>query len=164
MPKGVATLQKKRRLYTECPRGVATGLHGARLAVDAVATASTSSPRSDACPVCRVGRMQVQETWFAQRTARESRVPCSSVTRRKGGETRCVLPLSDVLPCGLTGEVRPEVAGVCPRQGTRPGQRRLPTHAGIRARALKSLAGMPCKTTSSRDLASRPPLRSDQSP
>jgi hypothetical protein len=39
-------------------------------AVDAVATASTSSPRSDACPVCRVGRMQVQETWFAQRTAR----------------------------------------------------------------------------------------------
>ena len=40
-------------------------------AVDASATVSTPSPRSDACPVCRVGRMQVQETWFAQRTARD---------------------------------------------------------------------------------------------
>jgi len=39
-------------------------------AVNAVATASTP-PRSDGCPVCRVGRMQVQETWFAQRTARD---------------------------------------------------------------------------------------------
>jgi hypothetical protein len=29
------------------------------------------SPRSDGCPVCRVGRMQVQETWFAQRTAQD---------------------------------------------------------------------------------------------
>jgi hypothetical protein len=40
-------------------------------AVDAIATASTSPPRSEACPVCRVGRMQVQDTWFAQRTARD---------------------------------------------------------------------------------------------
>jgi hypothetical protein len=40
-------------------------------AVDASATASTSPPRADACPACRVGRMQVQETWFAQRTARD---------------------------------------------------------------------------------------------
>jgi len=40
-------------------------------AVDASATASTPPPRSDVCPVCRVGRMQVQETWFAQRTARD---------------------------------------------------------------------------------------------
>jgi len=40
-------------------------------AVNAVATASTSHPRSDGCPVCRVGRMQVQETWFAQRTAQD---------------------------------------------------------------------------------------------
>jgi Putative transposase len=40
-------------------------------AVDAIATASTPPPRADACPVCRVGRMQVQETWFAQRTARD---------------------------------------------------------------------------------------------
>jgi hypothetical protein len=39
--------------------------------VDAIATASMPPPRSDACPVCRVGRMQVQETWFAQRTARD---------------------------------------------------------------------------------------------
>ena len=39
--------------------------------VDASATASTPPPRADACPVCRVGRMQVQETWFAQRTARD---------------------------------------------------------------------------------------------
>ena len=39
--------------------------------VEAPATASTPPPRSDACPVCRVGRMQVQETWFAQRTARD---------------------------------------------------------------------------------------------
>ena len=40
-------------------------------AVDAIATASTPPPRSDVCPICRVGRMQVQETWFAQRTARD---------------------------------------------------------------------------------------------
>jgi hypothetical protein len=40
-------------------------------AVDAIATASTLHPRSDACPVCHVGQMQVQETWFAQRTARD---------------------------------------------------------------------------------------------
>jgi hypothetical protein len=40
-------------------------------AVDAIATASTPPPRADACPVCRVGRMQVQDTWFAQRTARD---------------------------------------------------------------------------------------------
>lgn len=39
--------------------------------VDASATASMPPPRADACPVCRVGRMQVQETWFAQRTARD---------------------------------------------------------------------------------------------
>jgi hypothetical protein len=38
-------------------------------AVDAIATAATPPPRSEACPVCRVGRMQVQETWCAQRTA-----------------------------------------------------------------------------------------------
>jgi hypothetical protein len=38
---------------------------------DAIATASTPHSRSEACPVCRVGRMQVQETWFAQRTARD---------------------------------------------------------------------------------------------
>jgi hypothetical protein len=42
-----------------------------RPTVDAIATASTSPPHADACPVCRVGRMQVQETWFAQRTARD---------------------------------------------------------------------------------------------
>ena len=41
------------------------------LAVDAIATASTLPPRPETCPVCRVGRMQVQETWFAQRTARD---------------------------------------------------------------------------------------------
>ena len=41
------------------------------LAVDATATASMPHPRSDACPVCRVGQMQVQETWFAQRAARD---------------------------------------------------------------------------------------------
>jgi putative transposase/transposase-like zinc-binding protein len=39
--------------------------------VDALATASKPHPRSDGCPVCRVGRMQVQETWFSQRTARD---------------------------------------------------------------------------------------------
>ena len=38
-------------------------------AVNAIATASTSPSRSEGCPVCRVGRMQVQETWFAQRAA-----------------------------------------------------------------------------------------------
>jgi hypothetical protein len=27
-------------------------------------------PRSDVCPACHVGRMQVQETWFPQHTAR----------------------------------------------------------------------------------------------
>ena len=40
-------------------------------AVDATATASMLHPRSDACPVCRVGQMQVQETWFAQRASRD---------------------------------------------------------------------------------------------
>jgi hypothetical protein len=44
-------------------------------AMDASATASTPHPRSDACPVCRVGRMKVQETWFAQRTARDGSGP-----------------------------------------------------------------------------------------
>jgi hypothetical protein len=39
--------------------------------VDASATAATLHPRSEVCPVCRVGRMQVQETWFAQRTAQD---------------------------------------------------------------------------------------------
>jgi Putative transposase/Transposase zinc-binding domain len=39
--------------------------------VDAPATASRPHPRSDRCPVCPGGRMQVQETWFAQRTARD---------------------------------------------------------------------------------------------
>jgi Putative transposase len=40
-------------------------------AVDAIATAATPPPRSEACPVCRVGRMQVQETWCAPRPARD---------------------------------------------------------------------------------------------
>ena len=44
-------------------------------AVDAIAPASTPHPRSDVCPVCRVGQMQVQETWFAQRTARDGSRP-----------------------------------------------------------------------------------------
>jgi Putative transposase len=39
--------------------------------VDATATASRPHPRSDRCPVCLGGQMQVQETWFAQRTARD---------------------------------------------------------------------------------------------
>jgi hypothetical protein len=38
--------------------------------VDVSATAATPHSRSEACPVCRVGRMQVQETWYAQHTAR----------------------------------------------------------------------------------------------
>jgi hypothetical protein len=40
-------------------------------AMDVRATAPTSPSRSEACPVCRVGRMQVQETWYAQHTARD---------------------------------------------------------------------------------------------
>jgi hypothetical protein len=40
-------------------------------AVDAVATASMLPRRAEGCPVCRVGQMQVQETWFAQRTVRD---------------------------------------------------------------------------------------------
>jgi hypothetical protein len=39
--------------------------------VDATTTASKPPPRSEGCPVCHVGRMQVQEMWFAQRTARD---------------------------------------------------------------------------------------------
>jgi hypothetical protein len=44
---------------------------GTRPAMDAMATTSTPPPRSAACPVCRVGRMQVQETWYAQHTVRD---------------------------------------------------------------------------------------------
>ena len=33
--------------------------------------ASPLRPRSDVCPACHVGRMQVQDTWFPQRTARD---------------------------------------------------------------------------------------------
>jgi hypothetical protein len=40
-------------------------------AVNVIATVSTPHPRADACPVCHVGRMQVQDTWLAQRTARD---------------------------------------------------------------------------------------------
>jgi hypothetical protein len=40
-------------------------------AVDAIATTSMPHPQADACPVCHVGRMQVQEAWFAQHTARD---------------------------------------------------------------------------------------------
>jgi hypothetical protein len=39
--------------------------------VDGSARASTPPPRSATCPVCRVGRMQVQETWYAPHTARD---------------------------------------------------------------------------------------------
>lgn len=39
--------------------------------VDAIATATTPPPRSEVCPVCRVGRMQGQETWFAPHSARD---------------------------------------------------------------------------------------------
>jgi hypothetical protein len=42
---------------------------------DSVATASPPRSRSEGCPVCHVGRMQVQETWFAQRTARDISCP-----------------------------------------------------------------------------------------
>ena len=42
---------------------------------DAVATASPPRARSEGCPVCHVGRMQVQETWFAQRPARDISQP-----------------------------------------------------------------------------------------
>jgi hypothetical protein len=37
--------------------------------VDLTATASKPQPLSEVCPACRVGRMQVQETCFPQRTA-----------------------------------------------------------------------------------------------
>lgn len=37
--------------------------------VDLPATASKPQPLSEVCPACHVGRMQVQETWFPQRTA-----------------------------------------------------------------------------------------------
>jgi hypothetical protein len=37
--------------------------------IDATTSASRPSPPSDICPACHVGRMQVQDTWFPQRTA-----------------------------------------------------------------------------------------------
>ena len=39
--------------------------------VDLTATASKPPPRSEVCPACHIGRMQVQETWFPQGTARD---------------------------------------------------------------------------------------------
>lgn len=38
---------------------------------DVSAPASLLPRRAEECPVCRVGRMQVQETWFAQHSARD---------------------------------------------------------------------------------------------
>ena len=37
--------------------------------VDALPSPSRPSPPSAVCPACHVGRMQVQDTWFPQRTA-----------------------------------------------------------------------------------------------
>jgi hypothetical protein len=36
--------------------------------VDALPSTSRPAPPSDVCPACHVGRMQVQDTWFPQRT------------------------------------------------------------------------------------------------
>jgi hypothetical protein len=49
----------------------ALSLSEANPPVDSTATASKPQPPSDVCPACQVGRMQVQETWFPQRTARD---------------------------------------------------------------------------------------------
>jgi hypothetical protein len=39
--------------------------------VDSTAPASRPPSPSDVCPACHLGRMQVQETWFPQRTAQD---------------------------------------------------------------------------------------------
>jgi hypothetical protein len=39
--------------------------------MDSTAMAPTPQSPSDGCPACHVGRMQVQETWFPQATARD---------------------------------------------------------------------------------------------
>jgi hypothetical protein len=47
----------------------------ARPLVDSTAMASRPPSPSDVCPVCHIGRMQVQETWFPQRIARDVSCP-----------------------------------------------------------------------------------------
>jgi len=42
-----------------------------RAAGDLARPGPSRPSRSDGCPACHVGRMQVQDTWFAQRTARD---------------------------------------------------------------------------------------------
>jgi hypothetical protein len=49
--------------------------HEASPHVDSTATASRPPSPSDVCPACHIGRMQVQETWFPQRTARDVSCP-----------------------------------------------------------------------------------------
>ncbi len=47
----------------------------ARPPVDSTAMASRPPSPFDVCPACHLGRMQVQETWFPQRTARDVSYP-----------------------------------------------------------------------------------------
>jgi len=47
----------------------------ARPLVDSTAMASRPPSPSDVCPICHIGRMQVQETWFPQRIARDISCP-----------------------------------------------------------------------------------------
>jgi hypothetical protein len=64
---GVRTIKLPlcRRLLGQAPRRPATVSPASDTA------AARPPPPPDVCPTCHVGRMQVQETWFPQRTARD---------------------------------------------------------------------------------------------
>jgi hypothetical protein len=53
--------------------------HAGKAISDTVEGASAGVTRSEACPSCRVGRMQVRETWFAQKPARELPEPITVI-------------------------------------------------------------------------------------
>jgi putative transposase len=56
-----------RRVLAQVP-GCATPVSSAH---DAATPGPPLPPRSEVCPACHVGRMQAQETWFPQHTARD---------------------------------------------------------------------------------------------
>ena len=78
------TLPRCREILGQAPVAPAE----TRPAVDASASAAPPRPRTDGCPLCGVGQMQVQDMWFAQRTRSRARARLGHLVKGRGNALR----------------------------------------------------------------------------
>jgi hypothetical protein len=122
-------------------------------ASDVAMPMSPRMPRSDVCPACHRGQMQVQGTWFPQCTALDGswRMLLFDTSQWRGGRSPRSL-YSEGFD-RLTVEVRLAGSGTGPQEGTRPSM-----HGSSRMLARHTA---PCRPVlgglCSQDIAPQPP-------